>query len=68
MTGDPELEAIADRLAAIGEDLDQVTFDRLRVASEEGATARPRGDKELVQARRAVEKAVSILRSLTDPD
>ena len=66
MNADPELEAIADRLATIGEDLDQLAFDRLRVASEEGATERPAGDKELVQARRAVEKAVTILRSFTD--
>jgi len=66
MNADPELEAIADRLATIGEDLDQLAFDRLRLASEEGATERPAGDKELVQARRAVEKAVTILRSFTD--
>jgi len=66
MNADPELEAIADRLATIGEDLDQLAFDRLRLASEEGATERPAGDKELVQARRAVEKAVTILRTLTD--
>ena len=66
MSGDPELEAIADRLTTIGEDLDQLAFDRLRVASEDGATERPSGDKELVRARRAVEKAVTILRTLTD--
>ncbi|MEP7202378.1 MAG: hypothetical protein ABI894_07210 [Ilumatobacteraceae bacterium] len=58
---------LIDRLLGIVEDLDQITFDQLREASAEGR-ARPADDKRLTQARRAVEKAVNLLRgtSLVD--
>ena len=52
---------LADRLDALGEDLDEVMFDQLREAS--AATAgRPADDKRLTQARRAIEKASRLLR------
>jgi hypothetical protein len=57
-------EDLADRLDAIAADLDELAFDRLRAAAADGATARPREDKTLVQARRAVEKAAHLLRAL----
>lgn len=56
--------ALADRLDSIVADLDELAFDRLREAAADGATTRPADDKELVKARRAVEKAAYILRSL----
>jgi hypothetical protein len=55
---------LADRLEAIVADLDELAFDRLREASAQGATERPASDKELTKARRAVEKAIHVLRGL----
>jgi hypothetical protein len=60
-----DLGSLADRLEAIVADLDELAFDRLREAAADGATTRPADDKELVKARRAVEKAAHILRQLT---
>ena len=59
-----DLGSLADRLESIVADLDEVAFDRLREAAADGATTRPADDKELVKARRAVEKAAHILRQL----
>jgi hypothetical protein len=59
-----DLSAIADRLEAIVEELDEIAFDRLREAAAEGQRARPEADRELTKARRAVEKAVAVLRGL----
>ncbi len=63
-----DLGAIADRLEAIVADLDEMAFDRLREAVADGATERPRADKELTKARRAAEKAARILRDLETDD
>ena len=52
---------LADRLQAVVEDLDQIAFDQLREASAE-RQGRPADDKRLTQARRAVEKAIHLLR------
>jgi hypothetical protein len=57
-------EDIADRLEQIGADLDEASFDLLQQAAADGATQRPVADRTLTQARRAVEKAVQLLRSL----
>jgi hypothetical protein len=59
-----DTDGIVDRLDAIVADLDELAFDRLREAAADGATTRPDGDKTLTQARRAVEKAAHLLRSL----
>lgn len=56
---------LAAQLESIVADLDELAFDRLREAAAEGGTARPTADRELVKARRAVEKAAHILRQLT---
>jgi hypothetical protein len=60
------IESLADRLESIVADLDEIAFDRLREAVADGATERPKLDKELTKARRAVEKAAHILRQLDD--
>jgi predicted transcriptional regulator len=52
---------LVDRLLVVVDDLDQITFDQLREASAEGK-GRPVDDKRLTQARRAVEKAIHLLR------
>ncbi len=63
-----EMGRLADRLESLAADLDELAFDRLREAAADGATERPASDKELVKARRAVEKALHILRGLDEPD
>jgi hypothetical protein len=55
---------LVTRLEAVAADLDELAFDRLREASAEGGTVRPPHDKQLMQARRAIEKAAAVLRQL----
>ena len=57
---------LAERLEAIGADLDELSFDVLQEAVASGATQRPAVDKTLTQARRAVEKAAQLLRQAGD--
>jgi exonuclease VII small subunit len=61
-----DYDELVDRLESVAADLDEIAFDRLREAVAEGELARPHGDKELMQARRAIEKAAGILRRLGD--
>jgi hypothetical protein len=58
---------LVDRLQLVADDLDQITFDQLREASAEGR-GRPVDDKRLTQARRAVEKAIHLLRGAAGVD
>lgn len=53
---------LIDRLTSIVADLDERTFDLLREASAAGH-GRPADDKRLLQARRAIEKAIHALDS-----
>ena len=59
-----DIRALADRLESIVEELDEIAFDRLRLAAAEGQRTRPDEDRELTKARRAVEKAVAVLRGI----
>ena len=59
-------DALAERLDAIGAELDELSFDLLQQAVADGATQRPPQDRTLTQARRAVEKAAGLLRQLED--
>lgn len=52
---------LVEGLQVVADDLDQICFDQLREAAAEGR-ARPADDKRLTQARRAVEKAIHLLR------
>lgn len=52
---------LADRVAAVAGDLDELMFDRLRAAAAE-RSGRPVDDKRLLQARRALDKAERLLR------
>lgn len=63
MSGEQRATEIANRLGPIIEALDDMAFDALRSAAQEGA-GRPDVDRRLVQARRALEKARHILNSL----
>jgi len=59
---------LAEQLAGIGAELDEVSFDVLQQAVADGATTRPVADKTLTQARRAVEKAAALLRQLDEAE
>jgi hypothetical protein len=59
---------LASRLRDIAGELDDVALDVLNRAVAEGATSRPPDDKALTQARRAVEKAATLLESLGQAD
>jgi hypothetical protein len=54
-------QPLVESLQLVADDLDQICFDQLREAAAEGQ-ARPADDKRLTQARRAVEKAIHLLR------
>jgi hypothetical protein len=60
VTDEPVI-SLATRLDALIEELDQLSFDRLRAASAE-RTGRPAEDKRLTRARRAMEKASRLLK------
>ena len=64
MTG--EYGAFVERLETIAADLDEKAFDRLREAVADGEVTRPPDDKNLMQARRAIEKAAAVLRQLDE--
>ena len=57
-------EELAERLQAVVDELDEWAFTDLQEAVARGATSRPPSDKTLSQARRAVEKAAHLLRTL----
>jgi hypothetical protein len=57
-----ELDAIVDQLDSVVSDLDAYAFDRLRHEMADGIRQRPDWDKQVTQARRAIEKAVHLLR------
>jgi hypothetical protein len=59
-------DELAERLEAIGTELDELSFDVLQEAVAQGATQRPTADKTLTQARRAVEKAAQLLRQASE--
>ena len=60
-------DELAERLDAIVAELDEIAFDHLTEAVHDGATSRPASDKQLMQARRAVERAAHVLRQITLP-
>jgi len=63
-----DVEELADRLEAIAEDLGDLAFDRLREASSAAGRGAPSDpaviaeERRLTRARRAVQKAVVVLR------
>jgi hypothetical protein len=56
-----DIEDVRERLRAIAEELADLALQALREAVEAGATTRPATERQLTQARRAVEKAISSL-------
>ena len=65
---------LADRLAAIAEEIGDLAFDRLRASTAEAGRGEPPDpvgvaeERRLTRARRAVEKAVVVLRGAPGAD
>lgn len=70
--GDGELETLADELEVMAERLADLALDRLRAAVDPDgpgtAGAAEAEERRLSRARRAVERAVAILRSSGGPE
>ncbi len=56
-----EAEAIVERLQAIEEDLRDLAYERLRVAAEDGDPTAAADERRVLQARRAIERAINAL-------
>jgi hypothetical protein len=63
-----EFDDIRQRLEAIGEELADLALQRLRESIDAGGTELPVDERRLTRARRAVEKAVNLLREPDDLD
>jgi hypothetical protein len=61
-----EFDQIRARLEVIAEELADLAIVRLRESIDAGGTELPVDEKRLTRARRAVEKAISILREPDD--
>jgi hypothetical protein len=56
-----DTEHLAERLRAIEEELRDLAFERLRAATEDGDADALAEEKKLLQARRAIERAITAL-------
>jgi len=56
-----EADAIVERLQAIEEDLRDLAYERLRVAAEDGDPSAAADERRVLQARRAIERAINAL-------
>ena len=63
-----EFQELAARLEAIGEELAELAMVRLRESIDAGGHELPVDERRLTRARRAVEKAVAILRDVDPSD
>jgi hypothetical protein len=63
-----EFDQIRARLEVIAEELADLAIVRLRESIDAGGTELPVDEKRLTRARRAVEKAISILKEPDDGD
>jgi hypothetical protein len=65
MTGDSgSFDSLAERLDAISEEVADTALNELKAAVRRGEQKRPAAERTLTQARRAIEKAAHLLRSL----
>ena len=63
-----EFDDIRSRLEAIADELADLAIIRLRESIDAGGTELPVDERRLTRARRAVEKAIAILREPDDTD
>ena len=61
MTGEDRVALVIERLRVIEEELRDLGYDRLREASAGGDSGSLRDEKRILQARRAVERAIHAL-------
>lgn len=57
-----ELDDVRSRLEAISEELADLAIERLRESIDAGGTELPLDEKRMTRARRAVEKAIHLLK------
>ena len=62
------LEDLAERLAGIAADMDDLGFEQLRAAASGGDPTHLAAERRLLKARRAVSRAVAALRAPEDDD
>ncbi|MFM7124866.1 MAG: hypothetical protein ACKOE0_04460 [Actinomycetes bacterium] len=58
------IEEIVSTLHSVSDDLAEKALDALKEAHRDGETKRPELERQLTQARRAVEKAIGVLSRL----
>jgi hypothetical protein len=63
-----ELDDIRQRLESISEELADLAIERLRQSIDAGGSELPIDERRMTRARRAVEKAISVLREGDDRD
>ena len=63
-----DFDDLADRLDLISDELADRAIELLKDAVQEGQSSRPAAEKQLTQARRAIEKASHLLRGDADED
>lgn len=63
-----EFQGLAERLEVISEELAELAIVRLRESIDAGGGELPVDERRLTRARRAVEKAISILRDVDRGD
>ncbi len=61
---DEAINNIVSRLEAISEEIADKALDALKSAHRQGESKRPESERQLTQARRAVEKAIGVLTRL----
>ena len=66
MSRENSFESLAEQLDTISEQIAENALDELKAALRRGEQKRPARERTLTQARRAVEKAAHLLRSLDD--
>lgn len=62
------LEDLAERLAGIAADMDDLGFEQLRAAATGGDPTHLAAERRLLKARRAVSRAVAALQAPEDDD
>lgn len=62
------LDDLAERLAGIANELDDLGFELLRAAGAAGDPDPPAAERQVLKARRAVSRAVAALRAPTADD
>jgi hypothetical protein len=63
-----DAEPLVDRLRSVEADLRDLAYDRLRAAAEDGDTDALADEKKLLQARRAIERAIVALGGVPEVD